>query len=109
MLAKKKRNLIIIITSIILGLLIIIATLITLYLTTDMFKSNSVLFAKYIVQNIENMDAILKANPSEIEQMIEQDKLTTNLKATVSYKDEDATENSINKAELDISGEIDKL
>ena len=52
MLAKKKRNLIIIITSIILGLLIIIATLITLYLTTDMFKSNSVLFAKYIVQNI---------------------------------------------------------
>lgn len=108
MLAKKKRNLIIIITSIILGLLIIIATLITLYLTTDMFKSNSVLFAKYIVQNIENMDAILKANPSEIEQMIEQDKLTTNLKATVSYKDEDATENSINKAELDISGEIDK-
>lgn len=109
MLAKKKRNLIIIITSIMLGLIIIIATLIALYLTTDMFKSNSTLFSKYIVQNIDNMYTILESEPSEIEQMIEQSKLTSNLKATVKYKDsENNTENSINKAELDISGETDK-
>ena len=109
MLAKKKKKLIIIITSIILGLIIIISTLIALYLTTDMFKSKSTLFSKYIVQNIDNMYTILDSGPSEIEQMIEQNKITSNLKATVKYKDsENNTENSINKAELDISGQTDK-
>ena len=109
MLANKKKKLIIIITSIILGVIIIISTLIALYLTTDMFKSKSTLFSKYIVQNIDNMYTILDSEPSEIEQMIEQNKITSNLKATVKYKDsENNTENSINKAELDISSQTDK-
>ena len=109
MLAKKKRNLIMIIIAIIFVVIAIIGTLVALYLTTDMFKSNSTLFAKYIVQNVDNIYAILEAEPSEIEQMIEQSKLESNLKATVTYKDSNNnTDNTINKAELDISGQKDK-
>lgn len=108
MLANKKRKLIIIVLSIVLVVIAIISTLIALYLTTDMFKSNSTLFAKYIVQNIDNMYTILETEPTEIEQMIGQNKLTSNLKATIKYKDNNNnTENTINKAELDISSEID--
>lgn len=108
MLAKKKRKLIMIILGIVIGVIAIIATIIALYLTTDMFKPNSTLFAKYIVQNIDSMYAVLEAEPNEIEQMIEQNKLTSNLKATVTYTNSNNTENSINKAELDISSQTDK-
>lgn len=98
-----------IIIAIIFVVIAIIGTLVALYLTTDMFKSNSTLFAKYIVQNVDNIYAILEAEPSEIEQMIEQSKLESNLKATVTYKDSNNnTDNTINKAELDISGQKDK-
>lgn len=110
MLAKKKRTLIIIISAIIFLIVAIIATLIALYCTTDMFKPKSTLFAKYIAQNIDNIYAVLESEPSEIEQMIEQNQLTSNLKATVTYKDSDnSTENTVNKTELNISGQMDKI
>ena len=56
MMPRKKRRMIIIV-SIILLLLIIAITLFLLYINTDMFKSNSTLFAKYIGQNVENITA----------------------------------------------------
>ena len=109
MLAQKRKKLIIIITTSVIALIAIIATLIILYIKTDMFKPNSKLFAKYIVQNIEYIDNILKSEPSEIEQTIEQNKITSNLKSTIEYIDNNNdSENSINKAELDITGQSDQ-
>ena len=55
MIARKKKKLIII-SSITALVLIIIGILITLYLTTDMFKSNYSLFVKYISQNITSIE-----------------------------------------------------
>ena len=58
MMPRKKRRAIII--SIILAIFIIVATIcIVLYATTDMFKSNDVLFGKYTRQLLDNLDDIL--------------------------------------------------
>ena len=48
----RKKKLAIIITSVTLAVIIIVATLLILYLKTDMFKSNQTLFCKYLTQNI---------------------------------------------------------
>ena len=58
MMMPKKKKKILIILSIVIFLLIILTTLILLYIYTDNFKSNSTLFAKYMGQNIENIDSL---------------------------------------------------
>ncbi len=109
MIARKKKKLIIII-SVVLTVLIIIGILIALYLTTDMFKSNYSLFVKYLSQNINIIDDMAKKDPTEITNAIQNQKLTTNLKGTISYTDNNNdSESTLNKAELDITGQIDKL
>lgn len=109
MIARKKRKLIIII-SIIMTVLIIIGTIVALYLTTDIFKSKNKLFVKYLTQNISNIEEIMKQEPTEIRNAIENNKLTSNLKAKIEYTDnEGGVENTINKSELDISSQIDKF
>ena len=109
MIATKKKKLVIII-SVVLTVLIIIGILTALYLTTDMFKSNYSLFVKYLSQNINIIDDMAKKDPTEITNAIQNQKLTTNLKGTISYTDNNNdSESTLNKAELDITGQIDKL
>ena len=109
MIARKKKKLIIII-SIVLIILIIIGTLVALYFTTDMFKSNYSLFVKYLSQNINIVGDMAKKDPTEITNAIQNQKLTTNLKGNISYTDNNNdSESTLNKAELDITGQIDKL
>ena len=84
MIARKKQRLIIII-SIVLIVLSIIGVLIALYLTTDMFKSKNSLFAKYFLQNVGNIEQIVKSQPTQIEDAIQNQKLETNLKAKLIY------------------------
>ena len=109
MIARKKKKLIIII-SIVLIILIIIGTLVALYFTTDMFKSNYSLFVKYLSQNINIVGDMGKKDPTEITNAIQNQKLTTNLKGNISYTDNNNdSESTLNKAELDITGQIDKL
>ena len=86
MIARKKKKLIIII-SIVLIILIIIGTLVALYFTTDMFKSNYSLFVKYLSQNINIVGDMAKKDPTEITNAIQNQKLTTNLKGNISYTD----------------------
>lgn len=58
MMPRKKRRAILI--SVILIILLMIATVcIVLYATTDMFKSNDVLFEKYTMQLLENLKRFL--------------------------------------------------
>ena len=109
MIARKKKKLIII-SSITALVLIIIGILITLYLTTDMFKSNYSLFVKYISQNITSIEEMAKKQATGIQDAIDNQKLTTDLKTTINYTDSNNnSDNSINNAELDISGQIDKM
>ena len=107
MIARKKQRLIIII-SIVLIVLSIIGVLIALYLTTDMFKSKNSLFAKYFLQNVGNIEQIVKSQPTQIEDAIQNQKLETNLKAKLTYTDsENNNSNTVNQAEINISSQID--
>ena len=70
MMPRKKRK--VILVSVIVAILIIIsAILIVLYMTTDMFKSNDVLFNKYASQLIDNMKIMFNEdNMSEMENIL---------------------------------------
>ena len=108
MMPRKKRRAILI--SVILLILIMIVTIfLTLYMTTDMFKSNEVLFEKYATQFIENLDEIFNEdNMREMEGILNNNKLTSNMTATVSYTENGDTSNPINHIQMNISGEQEK-
>ena len=108
MMPRKKRRAILI--SIILVILIIIATIcIVLYATTDMFKSNDVLFGKYTRQLLDNLDDILNEDHmAEMEKILNNNKLTSNTTATVRYNENGDSSNPINNIQMNISGEEEK-
>ena len=108
MMPRKKRRAILI--SIILVILIIIATIcIILYATTDMFKSNDVLFGKYTRQLLDNLDDILNEDHmAEMEEILNNNKLTSNTTATVRYNENGDSSNPINNIQMNISGEEEK-
>ena len=108
MMPRKKRRAILI--SVILLILIIIVTIfLVLYMTTDMFKSNEVLFEKYATQFIENLDEIFNEdNMREMEEILNNNKLTSNMTATVSYTENGDTSNPINHIQMNISAEQEK-
>ena len=108
MMPRKKRRAIII--SVILVILLIIAiTCIVLYATTDMFKSNDILFEKYARQFIENSYDILNQDyMNEMEDILNNNKLVSNTTATVSYNEDGDTSNPINSVQMNISGKEEK-
>ena len=78
MMTKKKRRAITISIALIVILLILLVVGI-LYLKTDLFKSNQVLFAKYMGQNIENMQGYFENfTNSNISRELEGSKYVTN-------------------------------
>lgn len=113
MISRKKKR-VLIIVSIIVLLIIIATTLILLYINTDMFRSNATLFAKYMGQNIENMDTIYqKIGESESNQFLEQNKYTTKTQMKINYIEgigttSENSENSINQLKLNVVGQTDK-
>ena len=108
MMPRKKRRAILI--SVILVILLIIAIVcIVLYATTDMFKSNDILFEKYARQFIENSDDILNQDyMNEMEDILNNNKLVSNTTATVSYNEDGDTSNPINSVQMNISGKEEK-
>ena len=112
MIARKKRNTIILVSIIVL-ILIITITFILLYINTDMFKSNATLFSKYMEQNVENMDAIYQnIGKSEYKELRKQNKYTTKTQAKVNVIEDRGTtaensQNSINQLKLEIDGQVD--
>ncbi len=113
MMTKKKRITIIIVL-IVLLVIILSATLVLLYMCTDMFKSNQQLFAKYIGKNVENLGTIYETvGKSEFQELLEQNKYTTSTEVKINYKENiktssENTQNSINKLRLKIDGQTDK-
>ena len=108
MMPRKKRRAILI--SVILVILIIIATVcVVLYATTDMFKSNDVLFEKYARQLLENLDDVLNEDHmAEMEEILNNNKLTSNTTATINYSENGDTSHPINNIQMNISGEEEK-
>ena len=108
MMPRKKRRAILI--SVILVILIIIATVcVVLYATTDMFKSNDVLFEKYARQLLDNLDDVLNEDHmAEMEEILNNNKLTSNTTATINYSENGDTSNPINNIQMNISGEEEK-
>ena len=106
--SKKKKKIIIIVTSII-AVLLIIGILIFLYLTTDMFKSNETLFAKYMIKAFSQVGELSTENKlQEAEQLLENNKYLSNIEATVNYDENGNTDNKINNMKIKIDSQIDK-
>lgn len=94
-------------------LVIIGIVLVWLSINTDMFKSNATLFAKYIGQNLENIDIIYQEfETSEYNELLKQNKCTTETQVKVNYTEGmgttlENTQNSMNQLKLQISGQKD--
>ncbi len=112
MMPKKKR-----ITILIISIVLLIATtlgiLAFLYIETDMFKSNEILFAKYFSQNFNIVDVLENIKSSEIENILNNSKYTSDLNANIEYVENigttDENKNSkINDVGIKIKSNVDK-
>lgn len=108
---RKRRILIITMISIVL-LIAIIGILGYLYLKTDMFKSKETLFAKYLLQNGENVQFLNVQNDEKINKILENRKYESTLDAKVEYTEDAGTsnenkDNGINNVKLVINSNVD--
>lgn len=113
MLPRKKRITILVIL-IILTILIIAGILGYLYLKTDAFKPKETLFAKYLMQNFENINILKIENASEIEEVLNNNKYTSQIKGTIEYTENLGTSNEdkgskINDVGIKINSNVDKI
>ena len=113
MMTKKKRKTLLIAVLALL-ILIISATLIILYLNTDLFKSNETLFFKYLGKNAQNIEEIGKIfKKTDYNNLLETNKYTEKTEVKVNYTKNLGTtsennNNAINKLKLQIEGQTDK-
>ena len=86
MIMPRKTRRMIVIISIIMLLSIIAIAFLLLYMNTDMFRSSSTLFTKYMGQNLENMEAVYdRVGTSDYNTLLQQNKYTTETLAKVNY------------------------
>lgn len=105
---KKKRMLVTSIIAIAIVLIVTIITCIGLYMTTDLFKSNKELFAKYATNTFSNLNKLFNDdNMGEMKQILQNNKYEVNSSTTVNYQDENK-ENPINNIKLNIKGKVEK-
>ena len=113
MMTKKKRKTLLIAVLALL-ILIISATLIILYLNTDLFKSNETLFFKYLGKNAQNIEEIGKIfEKTDYNNLLETNKYTEKTEVKVNYTKNLGTtsennNNAINKLKLQLEGQTDK-
>ena len=112
MMARKKR-IAILVVSIVLVILAIVGTIIFLYLKTDAFKSNETLFAKYFIQSFNAIDTIKNDDLLGIEDTLNTNKYTSELKEKIEYTKNVETNNedknsSINQVGLNVKSNTDK-
>ena len=110
--ARKKR-IAILSASIALTVLIIIGILIVLYLKTDAFKTKETLFAKYMLQNFGVLEILKEDDNTEIENMLSENKYTTNLEGKIEYTENKGTSSEsknsgVNNVKIQAKGNVDK-
>ncbi len=111
---KKKKRIVLAISIVVIFIILITAILVTLYITTDAFKSSKTLFEKYLGQNIEDVINIASFfEKDDYDKLLEQNKYTNNTEITMNYTEgvgtaSEKTDSSINNLKLNISGQVDK-
>ena len=110
---RKKRRMILGI-SIILIVLMILGILGYLYLKTDALKSKETLFAKYLIQNFENIEFLNTENNSKIENILSNNKYTSRIEGTIEYTknigtSEENKDSKINNVGIKINSNVDKI
>lgn len=110
--ARKKRITIITI-AIVLVIAIITGILAFLYIKTDAFKSNETLFAKYLVQNFDIIEVWEKSKNTDIENLLDTNKYTSQIEGKIEYTENKGTSNekqssSVNNVGIKITSNIDK-
>ena len=104
---KKRRFLLFLIIFII--LVIMASAFAFLYVKTDMFKSNEMLFNKYSQQLIDNTKEMIKQeNMEELNQTLENNKLDKTTKMSVQYSENGDKSSEINNINLNIDGQKDQ-
>ena len=112
MMTKKKRR-ILWMVPIVLIAIILIVTFIVLYQNTDLFRSNDELFAKYLGQNIKNLEEVYEqAKKSEYREFLKQNPYESTTEMKVNYVENkgtslESTQNSINLLKLEKEGQVD--
>lgn len=109
----RKTRIALMITAIVLTILIIIGILGFLYLKTDVFKTNEELFAKYFMKGFDAIDVIKNEDTLGIENTLETNKYTSDLKGNVEYTtnlgtDSEDKNSSINQIGINVKSDIDK-
>lgn len=106
---KKKRMLMTVIVIAVVIAIIAIITCVVLYMTTDLFKSNNRLFAKYANLTFSNIHLLFNDdNMNEMQQIFQNNKYEVTSKTSVNYKEGDNEENSINNLKLVVDGKVEK-
>lgn len=110
----RKKRIVILVISIVLTLLIILGILGYLYLKTDAFKSKETLFAKYLLQNFENIEFLKTEENSEIENILNGNKYTSQIEGTIEYTENIGTsdenkDSEINNVGIKINSNVDKI
>lgn len=104
---KKRRFLLFLIIFII--LVIMASAFAFLYVKTDMFKSNEMLFNKYSQQLIDNTKEMIKQeNMEELNQTLKNNKLNKTTKMSVQYSENGDKSSEINNINLNIDGQKDQ-
>lgn len=109
---KKKKAMII--SIIVILILILGVSGVLLYLNTDMFKSNAILFGKYMGQNAQNMREMYNIfEPDEYANKLKENKYINETEIKVNYTENmgtssENTKNAINNLKLTIDGQTDR-
>lgn len=109
----RKKRLAIIISIVTLMIILIVGILAFLYIKTDTFKTNETLFTKYFIQNFNIADTLLTDNSSQIQEVLDNNKYTSELTGKLEYTENIGTsdenqKNPVNDAQLKISSKTDK-
>lgn len=110
----RKKRIMILVISIVLIVLIIFGILGYLYLKTDAFKTKETLFAKYLMQNFENIEFLKAEDNSEIENILNSNKYTSQIEGTIEYTENIGTSNenkdsNINNVGIKINSNVDRI
>lgn len=113
---KRKKAIIISIVVLLILLLILGGVCVYLYLTTDAFKSNRTLFEKYLAQNFNVIQNFMQNKSSNIDNLLDNSKYTSNLTGNINYasaseqeNNEETSGNLINNLELNMNSQVDKV
>ena len=101
---KKRRAILLAVIFVIIA--IIVTILFVLYNTTDIFKSNKMLFTKYAGQLLDNIEVIgNQENMAEMEERLHNSKLVSETMAKLQYSEAENIDFPVNNVQMNISGQ----